>query len=332
MPSHPPTLRAAALALALTLALASGCATAGLTPVTPTQPVARMQMRPEYRVFYDSLKDLGEWVLIEPLGFVFRPRVAWNQWQPYSDGFWAPTDAYGWVWISAEPFGWATDHYGEWLYDRFQGWVWAPGLDWAPAWVTWQVAGNYVGWSPMVGHSSQVAAGGSLAPVPAAATHYAPLSQLGATDLTSRMVGAAQVGSALSEARAVKNLDKRDGVTFNRGPSMELVEEARGPVTTVRVEDLVPVDLGRRAAAAPASKPGTEPAGDAEDPIAITRRAAERATTEARRLTAGPVGIPESLPVVRPALRAEGGASGAPASAPHAAARGKSAAPADTSR
>src|SRR5215470_216864 len=127
----------------LALATIGGCATAGLTPIASNQPVARQTLRPEYRVFYDALSDYGEWVLIEPLGFVFRPRVSWGSWQPYRYGFWAPTDTYGWVWISDEPFGWATDHYGEWLYDQYQGWVWLPGLDWAPAWVSWQIAGEY---------------------------------------------------------------------------------------------------------------------------------------------------------------------------------------------
>ena len=46
------------------------------------------------------------------------------------------------MWISAESFGWATYHYGNWMYDRYQGWVWIPGLDWGPAWVDWQEGGR----------------------------------------------------------------------------------------------------------------------------------------------------------------------------------------------
>ena len=53
-------------------------------------------------------QDDGDWTLIEPYGYVFRPHVNFVAWSPYQYGFWAPSDVYGWVWISAEPFGWAT--------------------------------------------------------------------------------------------------------------------------------------------------------------------------------------------------------------------------------
>src|SRR5262245_61087896 len=110
-----------------------GCAASGYVADAHPMPVARQALRPEYRLFYDALVDYGDWVLIEPYGYAFRPRVAVDLWDPYSDGFWSPTDIYGWVWMSAEPFGWATYHYGRWFRDDYQGWVWVPGLDWAPA-------------------------------------------------------------------------------------------------------------------------------------------------------------------------------------------------------
>ena len=91
-------------------------------------PAARAALRPEYRLFYDSLVDYGDWVLIEPYGFMFRPRVDFATFRPYADGFWAPSDPWGWVWISAEPFGWATYHYGRWGYSRRIGWFWALGI------------------------------------------------------------------------------------------------------------------------------------------------------------------------------------------------------------
>src|SRR5437867_1632529 len=104
------------------------CATTGLTPLPHSQPAERIGLAPEYRVFYDALKDDGDWVYVQPYGYVFRPNVNFITWRPYEDGFWVPSDLYGWVWISAESFGWATYHYGQWLYDRYYGWVWTPGL------------------------------------------------------------------------------------------------------------------------------------------------------------------------------------------------------------
>ncbi len=58
------------------------------------------------------------------------------------------TDA-GWTWVSEEPFGWATYHYGRWVRLRRIGWVWVPGEEWAPAWVSWRTSKNYVGWAPL---------------------------------------------------------------------------------------------------------------------------------------------------------------------------------------
>lgn len=32
------------------------------------------------------------------------------------------------------------------------GWVWVPGVEWAPAWVSWRVGGGYIGWAPLPPH------------------------------------------------------------------------------------------------------------------------------------------------------------------------------------
>src|SRR5262245_56127208 len=152
------------LAAALMTSLAS-CASSGFVPQTTTMPAARAALSPEYRIFYDALQDYGDWVLIEPFGFVFRPRVDFATFRPYQEGFWAPSEAWGWVWVSAEPFGWATYHYGTWFWDRFQGWVWVPGVDWGPAWVSWQIASGYAGWAPLRpggGVGSQIPGGSYL--------------------------------------------------------------------------------------------------------------------------------------------------------------------------
>ena len=71
-----------------------------------------------------------------------------RDWRPYTNGHWIYTDA-GWTWISDEPFGWATYHYGRWIRLRGFGWVWVPGEQWAPAWVSWRKGNDYVGWAPL---------------------------------------------------------------------------------------------------------------------------------------------------------------------------------------
>jgi len=103
-----------------------------------------------YSTFYNKLEPYGDWIETGDYGYVFHPRQAESSrsWRPYTDGRWVYTDA-GCTWISEEPFGWATYHYGRWTRLRGIGWVWVPGNQWAPAWVSWRKSNDYVGWAPL---------------------------------------------------------------------------------------------------------------------------------------------------------------------------------------
>src|ERR1700704_611295 len=102
-----------------------------------------------YDVFYDRLAPEGRWFQDDNYGYVFQPAAASdNSWRPYSDGHWVWTDR-GWTWVSNESFGWATYHYGRWIRVAGAGWVWVPGNEWAPAWVSWRKTDDYVGWAPL---------------------------------------------------------------------------------------------------------------------------------------------------------------------------------------
>jgi hypothetical protein len=43
-------------------------------------------------------------------------------------GHWVWTDDYGWLWVSDEPYGWATHHYGRRYEDPIYGWAWVPAM------------------------------------------------------------------------------------------------------------------------------------------------------------------------------------------------------------
>jgi hypothetical protein len=112
--------------------------------------------------FYSNLAPYGYWVNRPSYGWAFVPRHIRHGWRPYSAGRWVYTD-YGWTWVSSEPFGWATYHYGRWDLDPDYGWSWIPGTDWGPAWVSWQEGDGYCGWAPLppaVGWSAGVGFGG----------------------------------------------------------------------------------------------------------------------------------------------------------------------------
>lgn len=276
--------------LALILLLAAPLASCAVGPAPlpgSAQPTARMSLQPEYRVFYDALVDYGDWILIEPAGFVFRPRVNFDAWEPYSNGFWAPSDPYGWVWVSSEPYGWATYHYGRWFYDDYQGWVWQPGVDWGPAWVSWSTNDVYLGWAPLppAGSLGDALRGWS----------WVPVSQIADRDLSTRIVKNDQIAQASEGARPIVNVDEVEGVRFNRGPEIRMIEERTGPLARVKIEDLVPSD-GTLLGELPRDTTPTE--GPPSAPILVARRAGERAARAAVQAQKG--GALPQVPMVRP--------------------------------
>lgn len=101
-----------------------------------------------FQVFYDELSPYGQWINDPSYGYVWVPDVGYN-FQPYaSNGYWAYTN-YGWNWVSSYPWGWAPFHYGRWNYDNRYGYVWIPGNQWGPAWVSWRYCDGYYGWTPL---------------------------------------------------------------------------------------------------------------------------------------------------------------------------------------
>src|SRR4029079_1592891 len=98
--------------------------------------------------FYDDLAPYGNWVERPHRGWCWVPRhTSHRHWRPYQYGHWVLTD-YGWTWVSDEPYGWATYHYGRWYLDPDYGWEWIPGDEWGPAWVSWQGPKDHGGRGP----------------------------------------------------------------------------------------------------------------------------------------------------------------------------------------
>lgn len=246
------------LALAACLATTLSCAVtdppdAGHPPAgydaPPLQSAARIGLPPMYRAFYDALEGEGDWVLIEPYGWVFRPAVNFDAWRPYTQGWWEPSEAFGWVWNSTDPFGWVTDHYGGWFYDSYQGWVWEPGPVWGPAWVGWVGADDYIGWAPLA---------------PAAYTDYASVrgdvftfalaSQFGVMASTSQALFVARPPVTSEHITEISNPTRLDGVVFNRGPDFAMLQRLGGTVSPSQQEpDVRRVKL-----------PAVQPPGDTE--------------------------------------------------------------------
>jgi hypothetical protein len=111
-------------------------------------PRVRAQDEVSFDYFYDNLKPYGEWIQVEGYGLCWRPSGVDEEWAPYTDGYWAYTDA-GWTWVSYEDFGDIVYHYGRWVRVEDEGWCWVPDHQWGPAWVSWRNNDEYVGWAPL---------------------------------------------------------------------------------------------------------------------------------------------------------------------------------------
>ena len=83
------------LALGLALVLGGGF----------TRPA--MASSEDVAMFYDDLSQYGQWVDYENYGPVWSPSNVNEDWRPYTDGRWVPTND-GYVFESQEPWGWAT--------------------------------------------------------------------------------------------------------------------------------------------------------------------------------------------------------------------------------
>ncbi len=106
-------------------------------------------------IFYDELKQHGDWVDYGEQGPVWYPTKVQENWRPYVDGRWTPSEE-GHVFETQEPWGHATYHYGNWMPTQEYGWVWVPGRTWYPNTVNWRTSPesegpdtSYIGWAPI---------------------------------------------------------------------------------------------------------------------------------------------------------------------------------------
>jgi hypothetical protein len=114
-----------------------------------TKKAAAQDYDVSLQTFYDELSPYGTWIQDREYGYVWRPDVDQRDFRPYyTDGRWVMTE-YGNTWVSDYDWGWAPFHYGRWVNNRYNEWVWIPDTVWGPAWVSWRSGGGYYGWAPL---------------------------------------------------------------------------------------------------------------------------------------------------------------------------------------
>jgi hypothetical protein len=226
--------------------------------------------------FYDNIGDGGNWIEAGEYGYCWQPSVAVSNtnWRPYSDGYWAYTDV-GWTWVSYEDFGWATYHYGRWVRLKGHGWVWAPGREWGPAWVSWRTGGDYVGWAPLPPRrggdiyvdfspiTSRVDVDFDIGP---AYYNFIDVRYIGEPVLRERIFAADQNVTYVSKTVNVTNITYNNSQVYNYGPDyntlsrystrpiqkLTIQREANGdPLAAARSKSLMKVQGDKLMIAAP---------------------------------------------------------------------------------
>ncbi|WP_420151601.1 DUF6600 domain-containing protein [Spirosoma sp.] len=185
--------------------------------------------------FYDELAPYGEWMQYPSYGNVWRPNTG-PDFQPYgTGGHWVVTE-YGNTWISDYAWGWGPFHYGRWIYDpAYGGWLWVPGTDWGPAWVTWRSGGGYYGWAPLgPGWDINININ-----IPAPYWTFVPQIYITSPNLYSYCVPRPNVVNIYRNTTIINNYYRTDNRAYAYGPPRGDIERiTRRSVPVYRVDQL----------------------------------------------------------------------------------------------
>ena len=181
-------------------------------------------------VFYDQLSPYGVWVDEPAVGHVFIPEQ--TSFVPYTTGHWQYTSV-GFVWVSSEPFAWATSHYGRWAFSQpYARWVWLPDTQWGPAWVEWRQTGDDFGWAPLAPQA--VINVGYAQPIES--WHYCGSAHVLDVDVYRRYEPRDRVVVLHREARPIEHYATVSSVKVVVGPPAATLRERHITVRPVKAE------------------------------------------------------------------------------------------------
>lgn len=286
---------------------------AGAVALGPLDARADLEVGVSFRIqatadFHAPLETHGAWVEIGSYGRCWRPARVAVGWRPYCDGHWVWTDC-GWYWESDEPWAWACYHYGNWVYDSHHGWIWIPGIEWAPSWVSWRVGGGYIGWAPLGPAHLRVAVGiPTFVFVESRRFHERHRPSRVIVNNTTIINQTTVINNVRREQRTVEGGSAQQ-VIINDGPGVEVVQKASGrqfkptPIQEVARKTTAPAGLrkvDRKDEPRTAPKPDTK-ATPAAPPQPDTGKAREKesAPTPAKPPTEHP-GTPDKVKPAKP--------------------------------
>ena len=94
---------------------------------TATTSALQYTGSPYYAPGFADLYTYGAFSSCGAYGYGWRPFGVGLGWSPFTNGQWFMDPAFGWTWLSYQPWGWAPYHYGGWLFDSScGGWFYSP--------------------------------------------------------------------------------------------------------------------------------------------------------------------------------------------------------------
>ncbi|MHB1701251.1 MAG: DUF6600 domain-containing protein [Acidobacteriaceae bacterium] len=87
---------------------------------------ARDQYAGDVGYGWSELDAYGNWYPVPGYGLMWQPSGYGDNFDPYGNGAWADYPTYGYVWVSAYPWGWTPFQCGNWSYAGGFGWGWMP--------------------------------------------------------------------------------------------------------------------------------------------------------------------------------------------------------------
>ena len=176
-----------------------------------------------YNDFYQDLSNYGQWIEDPQYGFVWSPNVDGTFRPYYTNGYWVMTE-YGNTWISEYPWGWACFHYGRWTYDNYYGWLWIPGSNWGPAWVSWRYGDDFYGWAPLGPNYEPGVTYGDYV-CPNSWWVFIPPQYLYSGNYYRYWYGPRGNGHIITNTTFVNNTYVNNNITYVTGPRTKEVEE-----------------------------------------------------------------------------------------------------------
>ena len=213
--------------------------------------------------FYDNLGSYGNWIEVGNYGYCFQPSVAVSNpnWRPYTDGYWAYTDV-GWTWVSYEDFGWATYHYGRWTRLQDYGWIWVPGYEWGPSWVSWRTGGDYIGWAPLPPYGEGIYEGRAITgnvdiefDIGPSYYNFVDLRYIGEPVLRDRIFAPERNVTIINNTVNVTNITYNNATVYNYGPDYNRLNQySTRPIQRLSLERQATVDANFSASKANVNK------------------------------------------------------------------------------